>query len=50
MLFIEQKLKHLDLIQDVIKRMASNSFQLKTWTITIVSAILAMSEKGGKCV
>jgi hypothetical protein len=45
MTFIEQKLKHMDLIQDVVKRMASNSFQLKTWTIGIVSAILAMAGK-----
>lgn len=43
MTFIEQKLKHMDLIQDVIKRMASNSFQLKAWAVTIVSAILAMA-------
>lgn len=43
MTFIEQKLKHMDLIQDVIKRMASNSFQLKAWAVTIVSAVLAMA-------
>ena len=37
------KHKHLDYIQDVIKRMASNSFQLKGWTVTLVSALLAVS-------
>ncbi|WP_299590182.1 hypothetical protein [Mucilaginibacter sp.] len=33
--------KELDLIQDVIKRMATNSFQVKTWMMSIVTAILA---------
>lgn len=34
--------KHLELIQAVITRMNSNSFQLKGWAITIVSALLAI--------
>ena len=36
---------HLQLIQEVIKRMASNSFLLRGWSITLVIAIttLAMS-------
>lgn len=33
--------KELDLIQDVIKRQAANSFQVKTWTMGIVTAVLA---------
>ena len=32
--------KELDLIQDVIKRMASNSFEVKKWLIGILSAIV----------
>lgn len=48
MTFFEQKIKHLEMIQDVIKRMASNSFQLKAWTVTIVSAILALTGKEGQ--
>lgn len=42
---IEQKVTHLKLIQDVIKRMADNSFKLKAWTTALVSAILAIAEK-----
>ncbi len=34
--------KHLEFIQAIINRMNSNSFQLKGWAITIVSALLAI--------
>ena len=34
--------KELDLIQEVIKRMASNAFQVKTWMITGLSAVAAL--------
>lgn len=33
--------KHLEFIQTTISRMAQNSFQAKTWCITILSAIIA---------
>lgn len=33
--------KHLEFIQNTISRMAQNSFQAKTWCITILSAIVA---------
>ncbi len=36
------KLKHLEFIQNVITRMNTNSFQIKGWAITIVSATLAL--------
>jgi hypothetical protein len=36
------KIKHLEFIQDVITRMNTNSFQMKGWMITIVSALLAI--------
>ena len=36
------KLKHLEFIQNVITRMNTNSFQIKGWAITIVSASLAL--------
>lgn len=36
--------KEIDLIQAVITRMANNSFLLKGWMITLVSAILALSK------
>ena len=38
----EDKLKHLEFIQNVITRMNTNSFQIKGWTVTIVSAVLAI--------
>ncbi|MBA2852986.1 hypothetical protein HNP89_000943 [Methanococcus maripaludis] len=38
----EEKLKHMEFIQNIITRMNSNSFQIKGWCITIVSAVLAL--------
>jgi hypothetical protein len=38
----EDKLKHLEFIQNIITRMNSNSFQIKEWAVTIVSALLAI--------
>ena len=38
----EQEIKHLEFIQAIINRMNSNSFSIKGWAITIVSALLAL--------
>lgn len=38
----EEQIKHLEFIQDVITRMNSNSFQIKGWCITILSALCAI--------
>jgi len=38
----QEQLKHLEFIQNVITRMNSNSFSIKGWMITIVSAFLAL--------
>jgi hypothetical protein len=35
--------KHLGLLQGVINRMAGNSFLLKGWSVTLVSALLALA-------
>ena len=40
---MENKYKHMDYIQSVISRMASNTFYLKGWNITIIAAIVALS-------
>jgi len=40
---VECKLKHLELCQNVVTRMAGNSFFLKGWAVTITSAIFAIS-------
>jgi len=44
---MECKLKHLDMIQSVINRMAGNSFFLKGWSVTLVSALFALAAKDG---
>lgn len=36
--------KEIDLIQGVINRMASNSFLLKGWTVTIIVGVLALTK------
>ena len=42
---MENKLKHLDFLQLVITRMNVNSFLLKGWTVTLVSALFAFAAK-----
>lgn len=42
---IEQKVKHLEFIQGVVNRMSSNSFLIKGWCITMVSAIFVLAGK-----
>jgi hypothetical protein len=37
-------IEHLKLIQGTIDRLGRNSFQLKAWTVILVSAIFALSE------
>ncbi len=36
--------KEIDLIQGVINRMASNSFMLKGWLISLIAVVLALSK------
>lgn len=38
----QEKIQYLEFIQNIINRMNSNSFQIKEWMITIVSALLAL--------
>lgn len=42
---MESKLKHLEMIQSVINRMAANSFLLKGWSVTLISALFALAAK-----
>jgi len=42
---MEAKLKHLEMIQGVINRMAGNSFLLKGWNVVLVSALFALAAK-----
>lgn len=43
---MEEKLKHLELIQNIITRMANNSFLLKGWSITIIVALIGINKDG----
>ena len=40
---MENKRKHLEFIQNTITRMAHNSFLLKGWSVTIVSALFVIA-------
>ncbi len=42
------QIKHLEMLQAVITRMAGNSFLIKGWCVTLVSALLALSAKDAK--
>src|ERR1039458_2620376 len=42
---MENKRKHLEMIQGIINRMASNLFYLKGWTITLIAALFALAAK-----
>lgn len=42
---MENKRKHLELVQGVINRMASNSFMLKGWAVTLVAGIFVLAGK-----
>jgi hypothetical protein len=42
---LDAKIAHLGFIQGVIGRMASNSFLLKGWSLTLVAALFALSSK-----
>lgn len=41
--FSDDKKQYLVMIQGLVARMEANSFALKSWTVTLVAAILALS-------
>ncbi len=41
----EDVTKHLEFVQNVIARMAGNSFLLKGWTVTLSAALFALAAK-----
>ena len=45
---MENKLKHLEFIQQAVNRMASNLFLLKGWTVTLIAALFALAAKDSK--
>lgn len=44
----EYMLKEVDLIQNIISRMASNSFKIKGWTITLIIVTLLLKDDNNK--
>jgi len=42
---MDNKRKHLEMLQGVINRMANNSFLLKGWSVVLVSALFALAAK-----
>ena len=42
---MDNKIKHLEMIQGVINRMANNSFLLKGWSVVLISALFALAAK-----
>ena len=42
----DKKIKHLEMIEAVIERMAQNSFHLKGWAVTLISLISAILISG----
>ncbi|MEM7063645.1 MAG: hypothetical protein AAF572_10835 [Cyanobacteria bacterium P01_B01_bin.77] len=43
---MDNKLAHLEMIQAIVNRLANNSFLLKGWSISLVSAFLAFAASG----
>lgn len=42
---MQAKIKHLEFIQDAIKRMAGNSFLLRGWSITLIVTIFTLASR-----
>jgi len=42
---MENKIKHLEMIQAVVNRLANSSFLLKGWGVVLVSALFALAAK-----
>lgn len=42
---MEEKIKYLEMIQNIIQRMANNSFLMKGWTVTLIVAVFVLSDK-----
>ena len=45
---MEAKIKHLEFIQGVVNRLASDSFRLKGWTVVLVAALFVVLARGGR--
>ena len=44
---MEAKLKHLEFIQGVINRLASDSFRMKGWSVVLIAALFVLMARQG---
>ena len=45
---MESKLKHLEFIQGVVSRLASDSFRLKGWAVVLIAALFVLLVREGR--
>ena len=45
---MESKLKHLEFIQGVINRLASDSFRVKGWSVVLIAALFLLLAREGR--
>ena len=45
---MDRKIKHLEFIQETIKRMVGNSFLLRGWSVTLIIAIVTLAHQSDK--
>lgn len=43
---MENKIKHLEMVESIIERMGSNSFHLKGWTVALVTLVGGFASQG----
>jgi len=45
---MEAKLKHLEFIQGVINRLATDSFRVKGWSVVLIAALFVLLAREGR--
>ena len=45
---MDRKIKHLEFIQGVINRLASDSFRMKGWCVVLVAALFILMAREGR--
>ncbi len=45
---MDAKLKHLELIQGVVNRLATDSARMKGWSVMLVAALCILLARGGR--
>ena len=45
---MEAKIKHLEFIQGVVNRLASDSFRMKGWAVVLVAALFVVLARDGR--